>query len=153
MFIKINDLQKKSDQVCLFSLYSRCACWSAKFHMGLVFCRNSDDQVWRQYVMRLVFEIFLTTVFMLTIMIWDTVYHWCFLGSCNSPFSQIPQCIRQISHNAPLCSKNVHTSVHISVTKWCIVGYETGALWNLSDRCIVCCCLLQNTAWPNADSD
>ena len=28
------------------------------------------------------------------------------------------------------------TYVHISVTKWCIVGYGTGALWNLCDRSI-----------------
>ena len=28
------------------------------------------------------------------------------------------------------------THVHISVTKWCIVGYRVGALWGLCDRCI-----------------
>ena len=28
------------------------------------------------------------------------------------------------------------THMHISVTKWCIVGYGTGALWDLSDRSI-----------------
>ena len=28
------------------------------------------------------------------------------------------------------------THVHISVTKWCIVGYETVALWNLCNRLI-----------------
>ena len=28
------------------------------------------------------------------------------------------------------------TCVHISVTKWCIVGYETGALWDLHNRSI-----------------
>ena len=38
--------------------------------------------------------------------------------------SQIPQCIRQISHKAPFSNRNVH----ISVTKWCIVGYGTDAL-------------------------
>ena len=41
--------------------------------------------------------------------------------------SQTPQCIRQIFHNAPLFNR----IVHISVTKWCIVGYGTGALWDL----------------------
>ena len=41
--------------------------------------------------------------------------------------SQIPQCIIQISHKAPLCNRNVH----ISVTKWSIVGYRTSALWGL----------------------
>ena len=44
----------------------------------------------------------------------------------NRPISQIPQCIRQISKNAPFCNRNVH--VHISVTKCCIVGYGTDAL-------------------------
>ena len=28
------------------------------------------------------------------------------------------------------------THVHISVTKYCIVGYDTGALWDLWDRSI-----------------
>ena len=42
-----------------------------------------------------------------------------------STISQIPQCIQQISHNAPFC-----THLHISVTEWCIVGYGTGALWD-----------------------
>ena len=54
-------------------------------------------------------------------------------GSSNRFISQIPQCIRQISHNAPLCNRNVH----ISVTKWCIVGREDGALWDKWDRSIV----------------
>ena len=46
--------------------------------------------------------------------------------------SQILQCIRQISHNAPFCNRNVH----ISVTKRCIVGYRTGALWDLCESSI-----------------
>ena len=29
------------------------------------------------------------------------------------------------------------TYVHISVTKWCIVGYGTGALWDLCSRSII----------------
>ena len=45
----------------------------------------------------------------------------------NRPISQIPQCIRQISHN-----------VHISVTKCCIVGYGTDAFWDLWDGSINC---------------
>ena len=49
------------------------------------------------------------------------------------PISQIPLCIWQISHNAPFCNRNVH----ISVTKWCIVGYGTGALWDLYNRSIL----------------
>ena len=31
---------------------------------------------------------------------------------CNRPISQIPQCIRQISHNAPFCNRNVHICAH-----------------------------------------
>ena len=42
--------------------------------------------------------------------------------------SQIPQCIRQISHNAPFCNRNVHTCAYFVIT-WCIVGYEKAALW------------------------
>ena len=33
------------------------------------------------------------------------------------------------SHNAPVWNRNVH----ISVLKWCIVGYETSVLWDLRD--------------------
>ena len=29
------------------------------------------------------------------------------------------------------------TRVHISVTKWCIVGYGTGALWDVCNRSII----------------
>ena len=47
--------------------------------------------------------------------------------------SQILQCICPISHNAPFCNRNVHTSV----TKWCIVGYFCNALWDLWDGSIV----------------
>ena len=41
------------------------------------------------------------------------------------PISQIPQCIRHISHNAAFCNRNVY----ISVTKWCY--------WGIWDWCIV----------------
>ena len=48
----------------------------------------------------------------------------------NRPISQIPQCIRQISHNARPCNRNVHTCahfcckmVHRGIFVWCIVGY------------------------------
>ena len=39
------------------------------------------------------------------------------------------QCIRQISHNEPLCFEQ--KCPRISVRKWCIVGYGTGTLWHL----------------------
>ena len=40
----------------------------------------------------------------------------------NRPISQIPECICAISHNAPFVTE-MCTRVHISVTKWCIVGF------------------------------
>ena len=71
-----------------------------------------------------------------------------FLSISNRPITQILQCIRQISHNAPFCNRNVH--VHISVTKFCIVGYGTDALWDLWDGSIqvtniVCWLVFPNT--------
>ena len=52
------------------------------------------------------------------------------------------------SHNASDNYPTVHhfvtemcTRVHISVTKWCIVGYGTGEFWNLWDGSIP-------TQWP-----
>ena len=41
--------------------------------------------------------------------------------------SQISQCIRQISHNAPFITE-MCTHVHISVTNWCVVRYLSNAL-------------------------
>ena len=43
------------------------------------------------------------------------------------PISQIPHGLRKISYDAPFFKGNVH----ISVTKLCIVGQETGTLWDL----------------------
>ena len=40
----------------------------------------------------------------------------------NRSISQIPWCTSPISHNAPLCNRNVHTCAHFCY-KWCIVGY------------------------------
>ena len=44
------------------------------------------------------------------------------------------------SHNAPDTYLTMHLfvakCVHISVTKWCIVGYGTGASWDLCSRSI-----------------
>ena len=49
---------------------------------------------------------------------------------CTSPISHNTR-TSPISHNMPFCIRNVH----ISVTKWCIVGYGNGALWDLWDGC------------------
>ena len=69
-------------------------------------------------------------------MIWNVMMHmWHHYDvsvhgtSLYRPISKIPQCIRQISHNVPICAH-----VHISFTKWDIVGYRTGALWALYHR-------------------
>ena len=40
----------------------------------------------------------------------------------NNSISQIPLCIRQISHNAPLCNRNVHV---------CTFLLQKGALWDM----------------------
>ena len=56
------------------------------------------------------------------------------LSHHNRPMSQIPQCMRQISHNAPFYNRNVQ--VHISVIKWCILGYRAGTLWDQCNRSV-----------------
>ena len=54
----------------------------------------------------------------------------------NKPISQIPQCIRQISHNATFCNRNVHTCAHFCYKKvhWgichrCILGFVRWFYW------------------------
>ena len=54
---------------------------------------------------------------------------WC-LFECNKPISQIAHCTRQEQNFVTALS----THAHISVTKWCIVGYGIGALWNLREE-------------------
>ena len=51
---------------------------------------------------------------------WDCLYS---VGSFNSPILQIPQCIRQISHNAPICNRNFYKVVYGGIWEWCIVGF------------------------------
>ena len=53
----------------------------------------------------------------------------------NRGISQIPQCIWQISHDAPFCNRNVHTCAHFCC-KWCIVVYKNGTLCGLLDGSI-----------------
>ena len=47
-----------------------------------------------------------------------------FTTSCclHETISQIPQCIRQISHNAPFCSRNVHTGTFLQ---------QNAVLWDM----------------------
>ena len=54
-----------------------------------------------------------------------------FISQVNRPNSQIPKCINPISHNAPLCNRNVHTCahfcykmVHCGIFVRCSMGFE-----------------------------
>ena len=56
-----------------------------------------------------------------------------YMFHCRS-ISWIPQYIRQISHNAPLCNRNVHISVHM-----CTFLLQSGALWDMGlVHCGIC---------------
>ena len=57
------------------------------------------------------------------------------LDENNKPAAQIPQCTNPISHNAPICNK-MCIPAHISVTKWCSVGFLS-ALWDWEDGSII----------------
>ena len=57
-----------------------------------------------------------------------TPLQWVNLLSQYRPISQISQSIRRIPYNTQQC-----TYVHISVAKWWIVGYVTGALWDMGN--------------------
>ena len=49
----------------------------------------------------------------------------------RGPTTQILQCMRQISHTAPLCNRNVHRSTNFCyrMIHYLIDGKGTGALW------------------------
>ena len=49
-------------------------------------------------------------------------------------FSQIPQCIGQVSHNAPICNRNVHICAHFCYK---MMHYGIGALWHFYNRFIL----------------
>ena len=52
------------------------------------------------------------------------------LISVNRPISQIPQCIRYVSHNASFCNRNVHV---------CTFLLQNGALWDMGPvHCGIC---------------
>ena len=48
----------------------------------------------------------------------------------HNSVAQILQFTRPIPHNMPFCNQN-KPNVHISVTKSCIVGYMSDAMWDL----------------------
>ena len=58
---------------------------------------------------------------------------WSVFSHVYRSIAQVQQYTWQISNNAPFCNRNVH----ISVTKWCVVGYGTSTLWDLWNRSIV----------------
>ena len=47
----------------------------------------------------------------------------------NSSISQIPLCIRQITHNAPFPTYFCHKMVHYGIWVWCIVGFVQWVYW------------------------
>ena len=51
------------------------------------------------------------------------------------PISQIKQCIRHMSHDAPFCNRNVHTCAHFCY-KMVQYGILSNALWDLGEGSI-----------------
>ena len=48
------------------------------------------------------------------------------------------KCLKKIKKTGTVCllHSQYHAHVHISVTKWCLVGYGTGALWHVRNMSI-----------------
>ena len=65
---------------------------------------------------------------------------WFYCMSLCLPGVQIPQCTSPISHNAPLCSRNVHTYV-------CTFLLQNGALWDICPMHCGICGIWENFAW------
>ena len=57
----------------------------------------------------------------------DRIFRFLVIPCGNISLAEIPQCIRQISHNAPFCNRNVHMCEHFCYS---------GALW---DICLMHC--------------
>ena len=82
---------------------------------------------------------------------------FCTLEFCTKNISSLTIDPSHKSHSAPvLCSTMYHfvtemcTHVHISVTKWCIVGYGNGVLWDLCKRSIIDVCIQQRGTLPGS---
>ena len=65
-------------------------------------------------------------------------------NQCNPrrAISQIPQCIRQISHNAPFCNRNVHMCAHFCYKLWDLCNIQSypnntkgGVQWHFTEAC------------------
>ena len=61
------------------------------------------------------------------------------IGNVSRPISQIPQRIKQMSHNAPFCNRTVHTCAHFcykvehcGIWDCCIVGFvqQVSSIWS-----------------------
>ena len=91
--------------------------------VGITKVTHHDNKI--QWKLFLHFETFCTMKYFKVAQ--DVAKPW--ISWFNWPNSQIAPCTSPISHNAPFCNRNVH----ISVTKWCIVGSLADALWDLWD--------------------
>ena len=83
---------------------------------------------------------------------WVVIYHWvvswdyqlwCLSVQTSIWTNAVLIDLLRKPHNAPVPYSTMHhfvtemcTCVHISVTKWCIVGYLYNVLWELWDGCI-----------------
>ena len=72
---------------------------------------------------------------------WYRCILWFVVRTSNWPDSQIPLCIAPYPTMHHFVTE-MCTCVNISVTKWCIVGYLSNALWDFLDGFIVVCNLL-----------
>ena len=74
----------------------------------------------------------------------------------NRPISQIPECIRQISHNASFCNRNVRTCayfsyklVHCGIWDWCIVGFvQQASVPRINPSATNVRCPMDTQQWP-----
>ena len=73
---------------------------------------------------------------------------WFCCSSCNKTVAQIPQCTIPISHNTSFCNR-MNTCVHISIMKWCIVGYLSNVLWDLWVGSITRPACTTNSPWAS----
>ena len=76
--------------------------------------------------------------------------------TANRPISEIPQCIRQLSHNVPFCNRNMHTCAHFCYKMMhCgvfVLGTAGFLKWFYYDMILLTSWQLQKCAiiWTNA---
>ena len=139
----------------LFIEYRRRICWNPL--ASLVFYLPRAIRQWETVTHGTWIILFLTrhnepinddqqTIFTHQLSAWFTLlmfYWWFYNWQCNASWDLAIDLLHK-SHNAPVPYPTMHhfvtetcTHVHLSVTKWCIVGYLSGALWDLWDASIV----------------